>query len=170
MAARRLPSIMPPLGEAEAIDVAGVASACGDRDALRDARRRPFRAPHHTISAAGLVGGGVPPRPGELTRAHRGVLFLDELPEFSRNALEALRQPLEDGRILISRARQSIELPCRVMLVAAANPCPCGGGAKLKPVQLLGGRDPPLPGSRCPARWPIGWTCTWTSSSPTPQR
>jgi magnesium chelatase family protein len=128
MAARRLPSILPPLGETEAIETLAVASACGGIPPLEHARRRPFRAPHHTISTAGLVGGGTPPRPGELSRAHRGVLFLDELPEFSRDALEALRQPLEDGEIAVARARHSVRLPCRVMFVAAANPCPCGAG------------------------------------------
>jgi len=128
MAARRLPSILPPLGERESIEALAVASACGVPIALARARRPPFRAPHHTISTAGLVGGGSPPRPGELTRAHRGLLFLDELPEFSRDALEALRQPLEQGEVRITRARHSVLLPCRVMLVAAANPCPCGGG------------------------------------------
>jgi magnesium chelatase family protein len=126
MAARRMPSILPPLGLGESIEALSVASACGSVPQLASARTRPFRAPHHTISSAGLVGGGTPPRPGELSRAHRGLLFLDELPEFSRDALEALRQPLEDGRIIISRARHSIALPCRTMLVAAANPCPCG--------------------------------------------
>jgi len=126
LAARRLPSILPPLSEPERIEVLRIASACGQR--AEPQPRRPFRAPHHTISAAGLVGGGNPPRPGEVTLAHRGVLFLDELPEFSRDALEALRQPLEDGRVVISRARHAVELPCRFMLVAAANPCPCGRG------------------------------------------
>lgn len=130
MAARRLPSILPPLGEAEAIDALAVASACGVTPRLAEARRRPFRAPHHTISTAGLVGGGSPPRPGELTRAHRGLLFLDELPEFSRDSLEALRQPLESGEIVITRAHATVQLPARVMLVAAANPCPCGGGQR----------------------------------------
>ncbi len=127
MAARRLPSILPPLATPEAIEVMRVASACGAAPRLAEARRRPFRHPHHTISAVGLVGGGSPPRPGELTRAHRGLLFLDELAEFSRDALEALRQPLEDGEIVVARARHSARLPCRLMLVAAANPCPCGG-------------------------------------------
>ena len=127
MAARRLPSILPPLATTEVIEVMRVASACGAAPSLADARRRPFRHPHHTISAAGLVGGGSPPRPGELTRAHRGLLFLDELAEFSRDALEALRQPLEDGEIVVVRARHSARMPCRLMLVAAANPCPCGG-------------------------------------------
>ncbi len=129
MAARRLPSILPPLGPAEVIAAARVASACGRPVEPAVAGRRPFRAPHHTISIAGLIGGGNPPRAGEVTLAHHGVLFLDELPEFGRPALEALRQPLEDGTVRISRARYAVELPCRFQLVAAANPCPCGRGA-----------------------------------------
>ena len=130
MAARRLPSILPPLGSSERIEAARVASACGVPVESAIAGRRPFRAPHHTISPAGLIGGGNPPRPGEVTLSHRGVLFLDELPEFSRSSLEALRQPLEDGSVRISRARYSIELPARFQLIAAANPCPCGRGAE----------------------------------------
>ena len=128
MAARRLPSILPPLHGREAIEAARVASACGRPVEPALAGRRPFRAPHHTISTAGLIGGGTPPRPGEATLAHMGVLFLDELPEFGRSALEALRQPLEDGSVRIARARYSVELPCRFQLLAAANPCPCGRG------------------------------------------
>ena len=128
LAARRLPSIMPPLRDREAIEVLRIASATGRRVAWDRVWARPFRAPHHTISSAGLVGGGSPPRPGEVTLAHRGVLFLDELPEFSRGGLEALRQPMEDGQVTITRARHSIELPSRFMLVAAANRCPCGHG------------------------------------------
>jgi magnesium chelatase family protein len=128
LAARRVPSILPPLDDAEAIEVLRIASACGRSPGRVEARLRPFRAPHHTISTAGLVGGGTPPRAGEVTLAHRGVLFLDELGEFRRDALEALRQPLEDGRVAIVRARHAIELPCRFMLVAATNPCPCGHG------------------------------------------
>ncbi len=130
MAARRLPSILPPLGPAEAIEAARVASACGRPVEPAIAGRRPFRAPHHTISTAGLIGGGTPPRPGEVTLAHHGVLFVDELPEFGRDTLEALRQPLEDGRVRLVRARYSVELPCRFQLVAAANPCPCGRGPR----------------------------------------
>lgn len=128
MAARRLPSLLPPLDRLEAVEAIRVASACGRPIGQLVGGVRPFRAPHHTISAAGLLGGGSPPRPGEISLAHRGVLFLDELPEFRRDVLEAMRQPLEDGRVLISRARSSIELPCRFQLVVAANPCPCGHG------------------------------------------
>ncbi|HEX2129397.1 MAG TPA: YifB family Mg chelatase-like AAA ATPase [Solirubrobacterales bacterium] len=129
MAARRLPSILPPLSDDEAIEAARVASACGlPVEPVALGRRRPFRAPHHTVSTAGLVGGGTPPRPGEATLAHRGVLFLDELPEFRRDSLEALREPLEAGRILVARAGHRIELPCEFQLIAAANPCPCGRG------------------------------------------
>src|SRR5919198_6114598 len=128
LAARRLPSILPPLGRADAMEVLRVASACGMLNGGPLAAHRPFRAPHHTISTAGLVGGGSPPRAGEVTLAHRGVLFLDELGEFSREALEALRQPLEEGRVAITRVRGAIELPCRFLLVAASNPCPCGRG------------------------------------------
>lgn len=127
MAARRLPSIMPPLDDLEALDVMRISSACG-RPGTGVGPRRPFRAPHHTVSAAGLVGGGNPPRAGEVTMAHRGVLFLDELGEFSRGSLEALRQPLEDGEVTITRVRHSISLPSRFVLVAASNPCPCGYG------------------------------------------
>src|SRR3954454_12814282 len=128
LAARRLPSILPPLGRSEAMEVLRIASACGRSPRPEAAATRPFRAPHHTISTAGLVGGGSPPRAGEVTLSHRGVLFLDELGEFSREALEALRQPLEEGRVTIVRARHAVELPCRFMLVAASNPCPCGRG------------------------------------------
>ncbi len=128
LAARRLPSILPSPSRSEALEVLRIASASGRSPRLGLPAARPFRAPHHTISTAGLVGGGSPPRPGEVTLAHRGVLFLDELGEFSREALEALRQPLEEGRVTIVRARHAIELPCRFMLIAASNPCPCGRG------------------------------------------
>ncbi len=127
LAASRLPSILPPLAAVEALEVARIASACGRLNGVLPVGR-PFRAPHHTISPAGLVGGGAPPRPGEATIAHRGVLFLDELCEFRRDALEALRAPLESGEVAIARASGSRSLPCRFMLVAAANPCPCGRG------------------------------------------
>jgi magnesium chelatase family protein len=109
------------------MEVLRIASACGARPE-EGTIRRPFRAPHHTVSPAGLVGGGNPPRAGEVTLAHGGVLFLDELGEFSRSALEALRQPLEDGFVTITRVRHSLSLPSRFLLVAASNPCPCGYG------------------------------------------
>jgi magnesium chelatase family protein len=127
LAASRLPSILPPLAPREALEVARIASACGRLDCCLPGGR-PFRAPHHTISAAGLIGGGTPPRPGEATLAHRGVLFLDELCEFKRDALEALRAPLETGEVSIVRAGGQRSLPCKFMLLAAANPCPCGRG------------------------------------------
>jgi magnesium chelatase family protein len=127
LAASRLPSILPPLEATEALEVARIASACG-RLGGWPVTGRPFRAPHHTVSPAGLVGGGNPPGPGEATLAHRGVLFLDELCEFRRDSLEALRAPLETGRVAIARSRASRTLPCSFMLVAAANPCPCGRG------------------------------------------
>lgn len=125
MLARRLPSILPPMDRAEALEVTRVHGVAGiHTDGLVSAR--PFRAPHHTISPAGLVGGGNPPRPGEASLAHRGILFLDELSEFQRNAIEALRQPLEDGRVTIVRGQRALVFPTRFMLVAATNPCPCG--------------------------------------------
>jgi magnesium chelatase family protein len=127
LAASRLPSILPPLGPAEALEVARIASARG-RLGAGFGGRRPFRAPHHTISPAGVIGGGNPPGPGEATLAHRGVLFLDELCEFRRDTLEALRAPLESGQVTISRAGANRRLPCRFTLIAAANPCPCGRG------------------------------------------
>jgi magnesium chelatase family protein len=127
LAASRLPSILPPLAAPEALEVARIASACGRLGEDRSGGR-PFRAPHHTVSPAGLVGGGNPPNPGEATLAHCGVLFLDELCEFRRDTLEALRAPLETGSVSIARAGSWRHLPCRFMLVAAANPCPCGRG------------------------------------------
>jgi magnesium chelatase family protein len=128
MIARRLPSILPPLGPEEAIEVTRIQSVAGLRGAGGLVTARPFRAPHHTISAAGLVGGASPPQPGEATLAHRGVLFLDELSEFSRASLEALRQPLEDGHVTIVRGQAVVGFPTSFMLVAASNPCPCGYG------------------------------------------
>lgn len=129
MLARRLPSILPPLSRAEAIEVTRIRSVAGLHHDGGLVRERPFRAPHHTISPAGLVGGGSRPAPGEATLAHHGVLFLDELAEFPRNSLEALRQPLEDGRVTIVRGQRAVCFPTACMLVAAANPCPCGHAA-----------------------------------------
>ena len=126
MLARRLPGILPPPTFDETVEITNVHSIAGLGDG-GFARERPFRAPHHTVSASGLVGGGSRPAPGEITLAHRGVLFLDELAEFSRTALEALRQPLEDGRVLVTRGQRTIDFPAAVMLVGASNPCPCGG-------------------------------------------
>jgi len=126
MLARRLPGILPPLGREESIEVTCIYSAAGllRRAGLVD--RRPLRSPHHTISGIGLVGGGHGPRPGEITLAHRGVLFLDELPEFGRATLDVLRQPLEEGEVSLTREHRTVRFPARVTLVAAMNPCVCG--------------------------------------------
>ena len=135
MLAERLPGIMPPLSESEALETCAVASVSGQVIDLARWRRRPFRAPHHTASAVALVGGGSYPRPGEISLAHNGVLFLDELAEFRRGALEAMRQPLEDGQVCIARARARASFPARPLLVAAMNPCPCGYQAARHPAQ-----------------------------------
>ena len=127
MLARRLPGLLPPLTPHEAIEVTRLHSIAGLHSGGLLVRR-PFRSPHHTISASGLVGGGSVPTPGEATLAHHGVLFLDELSEFARPALEALRQPLEDGRVTIVRSQRVMVFPTRITLVAASNPCPCGMG------------------------------------------
>jgi magnesium chelatase family protein len=127
MLAKRIPTILPPMSLEEAVETTRIHSVAG---VLEDARglvgTRPFRAPHHTISDAGLIGGGAVPRPGEVSLGHNGVLFLDELPEFQRNVLEVMRQPLEDGVVTIARAALSVAFPARFMLAAAMNPCPCG--------------------------------------------
>jgi magnesium chelatase family protein len=126
MLAQRLPGILPPMTEDEAIETAAVRSLATSAFRLEDWRRRPFRSPHHTASAIALVGGGSRPRPGEISLAHNGVLFLDELPEFDRQVLEVLREPLESGLVSISRAARQASFPARFQLVAAMNPCPCG--------------------------------------------
>lgn len=129
MLSRRLPTILPPLVLEESLETTRIYSALGrlnPDEALLTVR--PFRSPHHTISDAGMVGGGNPPAPGEISLAHNGVLFLDELPEFNRRSLEVLRQPLEEGRVTISRALNSTTFPASFLLVAAMNPCPWGQG------------------------------------------
>ncbi|OGF17025.1 MAG: ATP-dependent protease, partial [Candidatus Eisenbacteria bacterium RBG_16_71_46] len=143
MLARRLPGILPPLAPEEALTVTRLHSIAGLRPpGLGLMRRRPFRAPHHSLSRAGLIGGGTPPRPGELSLAHRGVLFLDELSEIPRHLLDALREPLESGVVWLARAGRTSRFPARTLLVAAMNPCPCGWlghpkrGCRCTPTQL----------------------------------
>lgn len=127
MLARRLPTILPPLSPAEALETTKIHSVAGKPGAVQGLLfRRPFRAPHHLASPVALIGGGQSPRPGEVSLAHNGILFLDELPEFGRNVLEVLRQPLEEKRIVVARAKYSVEYPANFTLVAAMNPCPCG--------------------------------------------
>ncbi len=127
MIARALPGILPPLNSDESLEVTKIYSVAGNLPPGGSLiQNRPFRSPHHSISSAGLIGGGARPRPGEITLAHRGVLFLDEFNEFQRSSLEALRQPIEDGYVSISRSREQVAYPSQCMLVASANPCPCG--------------------------------------------
>jgi magnesium chelatase family protein len=127
MLARRLGGILPSLSEDEALEVIAIHSVAGTlTNEWLDACERPFRAPHHSISSAGLIGGGGTPRPGEVSLAHNGVLFLDEMLEFPRSVLEGMRQPMEDGQVVISRAAMSVRYPARFTLVGATNPCPCG--------------------------------------------
>ena len=127
MLAKRIPTVLPQLAPVESVETTRIYSALGQLpDGQSLMARRPFRSPHHTISDAGLVGGGSQPTPGEISKAHNGILFLDELPEFNRKTLEVMRQPLEDGVVTISRALRSTTFPADFMLIAAANPCPCG--------------------------------------------
>ncbi|MEG2139754.1 MAG: YifB family Mg chelatase-like AAA ATPase [Bilophila sp.] len=126
MLAQRIPSVLPPLGFDEALEVTKIYSVAGMLNGRGLVSRRPFRAPHHTVSEVALVGGGAFPRPGEVSLAHRGVLFLDELPEYGKSTLDVLRQPLEEGSVSISRVAQAVSFPADCMLVAAMNPCPCG--------------------------------------------
>ena len=129
MLAKRMPTITPPMTLAEALEttkIHSVAGKLGDNHSGGLLTARPFRAPHHITSEVALVGGGVPPQPGEISLAHNGILFLDELPEFNRRTLEVLRQPLDEKRITISRAKYSVDYPANFMLIAAMNPCPCG--------------------------------------------
>ena len=126
MLANRLPGLLPEMTEQEALEVAALYSITQSHNQIGLPRNRPFRAPHHTASSVALVGGGGNPKPGEISLAHQGILFLDELPEFSRQVLEVLREPLESGEILISRAARQANFPAQFQLVTAMNPCPCG--------------------------------------------
>ncbi len=156
MLARRLPTILPDLTREEALETTTIHSVGGRLHRAGLVVRRPFRSPHHTISDVGLCGGGSQPRPGEISMAHNGVLFLDEFPEFKRRALEVLRQPMEEGRVSISRARISVEFPARFILVASMNPCPCGYlDRSTSVVRLHSGRCTSVPG-----------TDQWTASRP----
>tara|TARA_Y100001947_G_scaffold158272_1_gene170878 strand:- start:286 stop:1836 length:1551 start_codon:yes stop_codon:yes gene_type:complete len=128
MLAQRLPGLLPPLSATELLEVSQIQSVAGMLERGKLSRQRPFRAPHHSASMAALVGGGIKARPGEVSLAHHGVLFLDELPEFPAQVLDSLRQPLEDGAVVISRANRHVKYPARFQLVAAMNPCRCGGG------------------------------------------
>jgi magnesium chelatase family protein len=145
MLAQRLPALLPPLSRAEALEVAAIAAVaqdCAGLPAVENGTRRPFRSPHHTASAHAIVGGGTTVRPGEVSLAHHGVLFLDELPEFDRRVLEALREPLESGKVSVVRANQRADFPAAFQLVAAMNPCPCGRaglasqGCRCQPAQI----------------------------------
>lgn len=126
MLAQRVPTIQPTLSVAEALETTLVYSVAGLLNGQPVVMQRPFRAPHHTSSAVALIGGGPSPKPGEVSLAHHGVLFLDELPEFQRHVIESLRQPLDEGSVTVARAKRSVNFPARFMLVAAMNPCPCG--------------------------------------------
>ena len=155
MLARRLPTIVPPLTPAESLSTTRIYSALGRLEADEPLlAARPFRDPHPTISDAGMVGGGSTPAPGEISLAHHGVLFLDELPEFHRRSLEVLRQPLEQGVVTIARALRSTTFPARFVLVAAMNPCPCGQRRFPLPPATPVGPPPSAWGrTRPPAAW-----------------
>lgn len=141
MLARALPGILPDLTESEALEVTKIYSITGNiPESASIIKTRPFRAPHHTTSRIGLIGGGAHPLPGEISLSHRGVLFLDEFPEFPRHVLESLRQPIEDGIVSISRAKGTITYPAKFVLIVASNPCPCGYfGDPIKPCRCLPG-------------------------------
>ena len=145
MLAQRLPGLLPPLSRRQALEAAAVAALAGHAQA--PAGQPPFRAPHHSLSVPALVGGGTHPRPGEISLAHHGVLFLDELPEFNRRTLESLREPLETGRVLISRAMRTARFPARFQLVAAMNPCPAAGAGTGAGLRLHAGPGGALRGA-----------------------
>src|SRR6266702_2975672 len=187
MLAARLPSILPPLSPSELLEVSMIASVAGEiRDGALTARR-PFRAPHHSASMAALTGGGMRAKPGEISLAHQGVLFLDELPEFDPRVLDSLRQPLENGEVAVSRANHRVTYPARFMLVAAMNPCRCGHayepGYSCKRGRINRCATPPRPcGCRhaaiiaccaSPGRWPTSMAptrsagCIWPKPCPT---
>lgn len=126
MMARRLPSILPDLTFEESLEITKIHSIIGNLGNNTLITTRPFRSPHHTVSSTSLVGGGRVPKPGEISLAHFGVLFLDELPEFNKNTLEVMRQPLEDGKVTISRVNATLTYPCRFIFISSMNPCPCG--------------------------------------------
>jgi magnesium chelatase family protein len=157
-----LPGILPPLEPSEALEVSMVASVAGELNGGKIRRRRPFRAPHHSASMPALVGGGLKVRPGEISLAHLGVLFLDELPEFQRQVLDSLRQPLETGSVSVARANTHVTFPARVQLIAAMNPCRCG---HLSDPSLACSRAPRCAAdyqARVSGRSSTGSTCTWT--------
>ncbi|MFY9529957.1 MAG: YifB family Mg chelatase-like AAA ATPase [Candidatus Acidiferrales bacterium] len=165
MLAKRIPTILPPMSLEEAIETTRIHSVAGLLDHSRGlVGTRPFRSPHHTISDAGLIGGGAVPCPGEVSLGHNGVLFLDELPEFQRNVLEVMRQPLEDGSVTIARAALSLSFPARFMLAAAMNPCPCGFSAT-PPANATALRCRSSATSR-KFRGPSSTASTFTSTSP----
>ena len=161
--ARALPGILPPMTPDETLEVTRIYSVAGVlAPGTPVVRQRPFRAPHHTVSYAGLVGGGSAPRPGEISLAHRGVLFLDEMPEFHPRVLEVMRQPIEDGVVTIARARETLTFPARFMLIAARNPCPCGYyGDATRACSCRRADGHALPEAAERARSSIASTCTW---------
>ena len=157
--ASRLPGLLPPLDEAEALEVAAIHSVASHTP-LSAWPQRPFRTPHHSASGPALVGGGSRPQPGEITLAHQGVLFLDELPEFDRKVLEVLREPLESGHIVIARARDKVRFPARFQLVAAMNPCPCGPWATPRGVAAARPNRSSATAANSPGHCLIASTCT----------
>jgi len=165
MLAARLPTILPPLSPAELLEVSMIASIAGEIEDGALNNRRPFRSPHHSASMPALVGGGLRARPGEISLAHNGVLFLDELPEFSGQVLDSLRQPLETGEVAISRANHRVTYPARFMLIAAMNPCRCGRasdpGFICKRVRTC--IVPRSTRAGCRGRWSTGSICTLKS-------